>query len=829
VLTCYGGCADPHYDPSACNHSTACGPVANGNWWYATEEMAFYCGARLKIERDGKCVVVDVEDNGPADWVESNAQSKCGTPYIIDTSPLVADYFGGGCGWGECFLVQVSPVPDGTPTGPCAPPNHPPGGWVDGVSADCDKIAGWAKDPDTPDAQLAVHLYVDGPTGDPKAAGFSTVANVSRADVGPHGFALTIPYGFRDNKPHPVFGYTFDSKDGTPVALNGNPKTIQCAPPKPPLDPRQGQKRWVAGPSSFGAWKFSAYELARLGDAEIAAYPDGLALPIQPKVVQADDGTPQVWVIDGAVRRHVVDPTSFGAWRFDAKSVQRWPPSQVYAYPRSKDWRPAPFLMQGAKPEVYVLDERLDELDNAGVVRVPAETDAGIAHGSGAADAAWPEPARSATVGPAAQPAPPPDNVEAPGACSFASRRTVPGAWGLSACALVAFGAVLGRRLARRPRQAGAGPGARDRRRPSRACRAVRLVRLRPILGLAVAAFAATLALPVRAADPTSYLDGVDGACQKVTGWAQDPDTPDKALAVHVYFGGAAGAAGALGIPIVADVPRPAPCAPNTGSCAHGFEVAIPFGFRDGQPHEVHAYTFDTTDGQPRTIHGSPKGVLCDRPALPMAPSKGVKRWVTSQADLQAWHLSAADVVQVGKADLAAYPDGLSFPPQPVVVQMEPERGPGSMWLIDGKYRRRISSESFAAWGFDPKAASRWPDSQVSAYEEGTAWRPSPFLVRWPGDPAVYALDEPLLPAPEPEPSPAPEAGVDAKTDAGSDATSGVAPAAESAEPRAEVACTAAVARGSAHAAGVVGACLAALAAALARKGRRRCRPKGAP
>jgi hypothetical protein len=119
VLTCYGGCSAPHYDPSACGHNTSCGPIADGSWWYATERAAFYCGAKLKLERDGKCVVVDVQDNGPADWVESKAASTCGVGYIIDTSPLVADYFGGGCGWGECFTVDVSPVPDNTPTGPC--------------------------------------------------------------------------------------------------------------------------------------------------------------------------------------------------------------------------------------------------------------------------------------------------------------------------------------------------------------------------------------------------------------------------------------------------------------------------------------------------------------------------------------------------------------------------------------------------------------------------------------------------------------------------------------------------------------------------------------
>lgn len=119
ILTCYGGCKEPHYDPSACNHPTSCGPIADGTWWYSTERMAFHCGAKLKLEKDGKCVVVDVQDNGPADWVEEKGLQKCGVPYIIDTSPLVADYFGGGCGYGECFIVMVSQVPDETPTGPC--------------------------------------------------------------------------------------------------------------------------------------------------------------------------------------------------------------------------------------------------------------------------------------------------------------------------------------------------------------------------------------------------------------------------------------------------------------------------------------------------------------------------------------------------------------------------------------------------------------------------------------------------------------------------------------------------------------------------------------
>lgn len=75
VLTRYGG---PD-DPSAYGHNTSCGPVADGSWWYATERAAFYCGARLELRRDDKCVVVDVQDNGPADWVEERSAAQCGT------------------------------------------------------------------------------------------------------------------------------------------------------------------------------------------------------------------------------------------------------------------------------------------------------------------------------------------------------------------------------------------------------------------------------------------------------------------------------------------------------------------------------------------------------------------------------------------------------------------------------------------------------------------------------------------------------------------------------------------------------------------------------
>jgi hypothetical protein len=120
-LTCYGGPSDG----SAYQGTPACGgQVVDGNWWYSTGAAAFGCHAKLAISTaDGsKCVVVEVVDNGPADWVEDRA----GLP-IIDASPLVTEaLFGLSCaGWSDRLAISVSEVDGSTPTGPCAAAPEP--------------------------------------------------------------------------------------------------------------------------------------------------------------------------------------------------------------------------------------------------------------------------------------------------------------------------------------------------------------------------------------------------------------------------------------------------------------------------------------------------------------------------------------------------------------------------------------------------------------------------------------------------------------------------------------------------------------------------------
>ncbi len=107
--------------------NTSCGKWVDGSWWYSTGVYHWGCGAKLKVEANGQCGVVEVTDNGPAEWVEQKAATGCGGAggvkdgYILDVSPKLAQHLFGvlGSGWSDCRVVLATPVDASTPTGPC--------------------------------------------------------------------------------------------------------------------------------------------------------------------------------------------------------------------------------------------------------------------------------------------------------------------------------------------------------------------------------------------------------------------------------------------------------------------------------------------------------------------------------------------------------------------------------------------------------------------------------------------------------------------------------------------------------------------------------------
>jgi hypothetical protein len=123
ILTTFGGPGEGQ--KMSCGQSTK-----NGTWYYSASRQRYGCGAHLKVEARGKCVVVEADDYGPDVCVETRA----GKP-ILDASPMVSKYlFGaGGAGWSDHLAITVTQVAQSTPLGPCkggahanGPPNGPP-------------------------------------------------------------------------------------------------------------------------------------------------------------------------------------------------------------------------------------------------------------------------------------------------------------------------------------------------------------------------------------------------------------------------------------------------------------------------------------------------------------------------------------------------------------------------------------------------------------------------------------------------------------------------------------------------------------------------------
>jgi len=116
-LTTFGGPGD--------HQSMSCGGFADGSTWYAASRQRYGCGAHLKVEANGKCVVVEALDYGPDVCVENAA----GLP-ILDVSPKVSKalFNAAGAGWSDHLAVTVEEVAPGTPLGPCSTTTPPMGG-----------------------------------------------------------------------------------------------------------------------------------------------------------------------------------------------------------------------------------------------------------------------------------------------------------------------------------------------------------------------------------------------------------------------------------------------------------------------------------------------------------------------------------------------------------------------------------------------------------------------------------------------------------------------------------------------------------------------------
>lgn len=229
-----------------------------------------------------------------------------------------------------------------------------PIGYLDG--AGCDAIVGWAQDPDSPDTPIDVHFYYGGPAGSGAPAS-AINANVYRDDlctaIGScaHGFSGMTPLSLLDGQARNIHAYGIDSGGGNNPQLGNAPRVLQCAPPA-----QTGERRRVDGLTSLDAWKFSSFwDMLPLGSGA-DTLPEGPALQGKPELVRGDDGSAEVWLLDGDGHlRRLVSPGAMVAWHFDAASIQTFPAADVLSLVQGTDVRARPVTFIAGS--LFVVDD----------------------------------------------------------------------------------------------------------------------------------------------------------------------------------------------------------------------------------------------------------------------------------------------------------------------------------------------------------------------------------------------------------------------------------------------------------------------------------------
>lgn len=233
---------------------------------------------------------------------------------------------------------------------------------------------------------------------------------------------------------------------------------------------------------------------------------------------------------------------------------------------------------------------------------------------------------------------------------------------------------------------------------------------------------------------PPVRVDGyVDSATDVVKGWAADLDASAQPVTVDLYFGG--GPADGFGVQVVASEARPDVASALGIDPNHGFTVATPHYYCDGNAHPVFGFGHAVKDGTAVALTQTATSVNCP---VPKAPD-GLLRHVANPDVLNAWSFDVRRQLSwMTPDDRAAHDLSTDWPNERVLAQT-PD---GWVWVVDeGKRRHVIDPTSFAAWGFDPSMLVQWTDADAAKYTLGLDLPPAPLLVEQVGDPAVYVLD----------------------------------------------------------------------------------------
>jgi MYXO-CTERM domain-containing protein len=236
------------------------------------------------------------------------------------------------------------------------PVNKAPVGLLDPV--DCASgVRGFVRDPDALAQSIEARLVFDG--ADPKAYDGDRLADLMRDELCEPlgycnlGFEVPVPASLLDGAPHELRAFGLDTGGGPPAEVEDSPRSFTCG--LPALD---GVRRLVGLPDGFSAWSFSAFwDQVSVGDAALAALPNGEALPSKPALVRSDTGSADVWLIDGPWRRKLPSEAALRAWHFDPSTVVEWAQSDLDALAIGTPVRPRPLLVKASGPEIYLVDD----------------------------------------------------------------------------------------------------------------------------------------------------------------------------------------------------------------------------------------------------------------------------------------------------------------------------------------------------------------------------------------------------------------------------------------------------------------------------------------
>ena len=227
------------------------------------------------------------------------------------------------------------------------------------LRASCLTLRGWARDPDESDAAIEVQAWFDGEAG---AAGAHSVSQT--ADLtSPACASDECGHGFATRVP-------LSLHDGAEHAvhvygmgrLGGGNGELDGSPAPLRCDPLipAGTLRHVRNPESYAAWRFDEYfDLLPADEHSIAEHEEDKAWPLVPDLVRIESGADTgLWMLDGGVRRRVTDPT---AWRLDVSTARLATEDELRALPEGFLLPDRPVLVRRARDgAVFVVEPALD-------------------------------------------------------------------------------------------------------------------------------------------------------------------------------------------------------------------------------------------------------------------------------------------------------------------------------------------------------------------------------------------------------------------------------------------------------------------------------------